>query len=219
MVTWDTLKFFESDEFHHIVTHLQFQKDQGRSVLPADEDILNAFYYTPFHQVKVVILGQDPYPNSDHAHGLAFSVPEEVTKFPPSLKNIFKELQDDIGCLEPTVGCLVSWAQQGVLLLNTSLTVMEGSSGSDATLGWMGLVNEAIKALSEYRDNLVFILWGNKAKAKSVYINGRKHLVLRGSHPSPLSVHRGGFFGTKPFSQTNTYLKENGIEPIEWCLP
>lgn len=219
MVTWDQLKFLNSDEFYDICRQLQMDRDRGYSVLPADEDILNAFYYTPFHQVKVVILGQDPYPNSDHAHGLAFSVPEEVTKFPPSLKNIFKELQDDIDCLEPTVGSLVPWAQQGVLLLNTSLTVLEGSIGSHATLGWMRLVNEAIHALSENRDNLVFILWGAKAKTKATFINKKRHLVITGAHPSPLAANRGGFFGTNPFSTTNEYLKKNGIEQIEWCLP
>ena len=219
MVSWDNLKFFESQEFHHICRCLQSARDAGSSILPADEDILNAFYYTPFHQVRVVILGQDPYPNKDHAHGLAFSVPEEVTKLPQSLKNIFREMVDDIGCLEPSCGCLVPWAQQGVLLLNTSLTVLEGSRGSHSSMGWMALVNEAIQALSVHRNNLVFILWGTKAKSKSIYINKKKHLIIRGSHPSPLSANKGGFFGTKPFSTANEYLRKNGIEPIEWCLP
>lgn len=220
LITWNDLEFFDSPMYGNIIGELLVQtEEKGLSVLPKFDDILNAFVYTPFNSVKAVILGQDPYPDKRHAQGLAFSVPEGVHPYPASLKNIFRELQDDMGCPEPTSGCLIPWTQQGVLLLNTSLTVIEGSPGSHAKLGWHSLVNEAIQKLSTERDNLVFILWGKNAQAKSTYIRGgRGHLILRATHPSPLAANKGGFFGTKPFSSTNTHLETNGIEPITWSL-
>ncbi len=219
MLTWNDLTFFNTSVFETVVGDLENQVSEGVSVLPSPEDILNAYRYVPFDKVKVVILGQDPYPNKNHAHGLAFSVPEGVHPYPASLTNIFRELQDDLVCSEPSSGCLVPWAKQGVFLLNTSLTVVEGQRNSHSKIGWIGLVSESIRTLSEHRENLVFILWGKKAQAKSIYIDRKKHLVIRGVHPSPMAANRGGFFGTKPFSQTNDYLQEHGIEPINWCLP
>ncbi len=218
ITTWDDLSFFET-HFHTVVEKLHEQKRQGKNILPDEDNILNAFYYTPFDQVKVIILGQDPYPNSNHAHGLAFSVPEGVKPFPASLRNIFKELENDIGCPQPASGCLIPWAVQGVLLLNTALTVVEGSIGSHTSLGWHHLVNEAVGALSEEHEHLVFILWGKNAQAKSTYIRNQKdHLLIRATHPSPQAANRGGFFGTNPFSRTNEFLYENDKEAIEWCL-
>lgn len=218
MTTWNDLSFFESETFDKILNEIESQKEGGLSILPSPDDILKAFQFTPFDKVKVVILGQDPYPNRAHAHGLAFSVPVGVHPYPASLKNIFRELQEDLGCPEPTSGCLIPWAEQGVLLLNTSLTVVEGSPGSHASIGWMILVNEVIKKLSQEHDSLVFILWGKNAQAKSIYIDQRKHLIVRGAHPSPLAANKGGFFGTKPFSQANVFLYENGKETIDWNL-
>ena len=219
MTSWDDLTFFHTSIFTEIVDTLEKQTAEGVSILPAADDIMNAFKYVSFDEVKVVILGQDPYPDKTQAHGLAFSVPEGVHPYPASLKNIFRELKDDLGCAEPTSGCLIPWAEQGVLLLNTSLTVIEGDRNSHAKLGWQGLVAEVVRDLANERENLVFILWGKKAQSKAVYIDRKKHLVVRGSHPSPLAANKGGFFGTKPFSQANDYLVAHGIEPIDWCLP
>lgn len=219
MLTWDDLIFFRSVVFDEIVEELESQTRAGVSILPSPEDILNALKYTPFGEVKVVILGQDPYPDKSHAHGLAFSVPDGVHPYPASLKNIFRELQDDIGCPEPETGCLIPWAEQGVLLLNTALTVVEGQRGSHTKLGWNLLVNLAMREISEQHEGIVFILWGKKAQAKTTYISNKKtHLILRGAHPSPLAANKGGFFGTKPFSQTNEFLKQNGKPEIRWCL-
>jgi uracil-DNA glycosylase len=179
--------------------------------------IFNAFNLTPFDKVKVVILGQDPYHGPGQAHGLSFSVPDGVP-FPPSLQNIFKELHDDLGVPMARSGNLEKWAREGVLLLNASLTVRAGQAASHSRHGWEQFTDAAICALSERREHLVFILWGNYAIAKQALIDPTKHLILKSVHPSPLSASRG-FFGCHHFSQTNNYLEEHGIEPIDWSLP
>ena len=178
--------------------------------------IFNAFNLTPFNDVKVVILGQDPYHNVGQAHGLAFSVPDGIQK-PPSLQNIFKELNQDLGINIPTNGNLEKWAKEGVLLLNASLTVRAHNAASHAKIGWQRFTDAAIRTLSEQKNNLVFILWGNYAIAKENLIDHNKHLILKTVHPSPLSASRG-FFGCKHFSKTNEYLIKNGITPIDWNL-
>lgn len=185
-------------------------------VFPRGEHIFNAFNSTPFDKVKVVILGQDPYHGEGQAHGLSFSV-QQGTPVPPSLKNIFKELIDDIGCPYPKSGDLSAWAKDGVLLLNTLLTVRSGEPFSHKERGWERFTDQVIRILSERREHLVFILWGAPAGKKSILIDENKHLILKAPHPSPLSSHRG-FFGSKPFSKANRYLTRFGIEPIEWKL-
>ncbi len=187
------------------------------TIFPHGHDIFNAFNSTPFDIVKVVILGQDPYHGDGQAHGLSFSVGHGV-KLPPSLQNIFKELVDDIGCPFPKSGDLSHWAAQGVLLLNTLLTVRAGEPFSHKERGWERFTDQVIRTLSHERKDIVFILWGAPAQKKSVLIDDQKHLILKAPHPSPLSSYRG-FFGSKPFSKTNTYLRGQGIAPIEWCIP
>lgn len=184
-------------------------------VYPTREDIWNAFIYTKFSEVKCVILGQDPYHGPNQAHGLSFSVQDGV-RFPPSLRNIFQELKDDVGCDLPKSGNLEKWAKQGVLLLNTALTVEAGKAGSHRGKGWEQFTDSIIERLGSREEPIVFILWGNDAKKKMNWI-GDQHKVLTSVHPSPLSSHRG-FFGSKPFSQVNDTLKEWGKPPIEWCL-
>ncbi|WP_074034238.1 uracil-DNA glycosylase [Exiguobacterium sp. AT1b] len=184
-------------------------------VYPNREDIWNAFIYTKFSDVKCVILGQDPYHGPNQAHGLSFSVQDGV-RFPPSLRNIFQELKDDIGCDIPESGNLEKWAKQGVLLLNTALTVEAGKAGSHRGKGWEQFTDSVIERLGSREEPIVFILWGNDAKKKMKWI-GEQHQVLTSVHPSPLSSHRG-FFGSKPFSQVNDALNEWGKSPIDWCL-
>lgn len=186
------------------------------TIFPQGSHIFNAFNSTPFDRVKVVILGQDPYHGAGQAHGLSFSVQHGV-KLPPSLQNIFKELVDDIGCPFPKSGDLSRWAEEGVLLLNTLLTVRSGEPFSHKDRGWERFTDQVIRALSERRDNIVFILWGSPAQKKDSLINASKHCILKAPHPSPLSSYRG-FFGSKPFSSANRYLESNGIKAIEWCL-
>ena len=218
MKTWTGLDFFRSETLDRIVEAVMEEEDAGHRILPDGENWFNAFSLCPFMDTKVIILGQDPYPNPDHANGLAFSVPDDIVDLPASLENISREMMDDIGCC-PHTGDLTGWAEQGVLLLNTALTVREGERGSHANLGWQGLVTEVIQMSSRLHDNMVYILWGKKAQGKSNYVsNWRNHLILRGAHPSPLAANKGGFFGTKPFSQTNEYLIEHGKEPINWCM-
>ena len=187
-----------------------------RKVFPAPDDIFNAFHLTPFHDVKVVILGQDPYHGDGQAHGLCFSVKPEVD-IPPSLVNIYKELQDDLGCYIPNNGYLTKWAQQGVLLLNTVLTVRAHQANSHRGIGWEQFTDAAIKKLNEEDRPIVFILWGRPAQMKKAMLNNPKHLILEAPHPSPLSSYRG-FFGSKPFSKTNDFLVKNGLEPIDWQI-
>jgi uracil-DNA glycosylase len=188
----------------------------GKTIYPKGADIFAAFNLTPFEKVKVVILGQDPYHGPGQAHGLSFSV-KKGTAFPPSLQNIFKELVTDIGCPMPKTGDLTPWAEQGVLLLNATLTVEKEKAGSHQNKGWEDFTNGVIKNLSENRSDLVFILWGSFAQKKSELIDSKKHLILKSPHPSPLSSYRG-FFGSQPFSKTNAYLKSKGQKEINWDL-
>lgn len=206
---------FESPYFANIKSFLIEEKRQY-IVYPPAKQIFNAFNLTPFDDVKVVILGQDPYHNIGQAHGLAFSVPDGIQK-PPSLQNIFKELKNDLGIEIPSTGNLEKWAKEGVLLLNASLTVRANMAASHAKIGWQLFTDAAIKALSDKKNNLVFILWGNYAIAKERLIDERKHLILKSVHPSPLSASRG-FFGCHHFSKTNEYLINKGIKPIDWRL-
>lgn len=206
---------FESPYFIDIKTFLIEEKRQ-HIVFPPSPLIFNAFNLTPFENVKVVILGQDPYHNIGQAHGLAFSVPDNIQK-PPSLQNIFKELNQDLGISIPLNGNLEKWAKEGVLLLNASLTVRAHEAASHAKIGWQRFTDAAIKALSDKRQNLVFILWGNYAIAKENLIDHNKHLILKTVHPSPLSASRG-FFGCHHFSKTNEYLINHNIKPIDWSL-
>ena len=177
--------------------------------------VFNAFNLCPFHRVKVVIIGQDPYHEPGQAHGLSFSVMDGMA-FPPSLQNIFKEIRDDLGKDIPMSGNLTRWADQGVLLLNATLTVRAHQANSHAQLGWQTFTDAAIKALATEREHLVYMLWGGFARGKSYMIDKTKNLVLESVHPSPLSANRGGWFGQHQFSRCNEYLKANGIEPIEW---
>lgn len=186
----------------------------AHTIYPSMYDIFNAFKLTPFSKVKVVILGQDPYHGEGQAMGLSFSVPKNK-ELPPSLKNIYKELKDDLGVNPPDSGDLTAWAKQGVLLLNTVLTVRAGMANSHAGKGWEILTDDVIKKISGGRKNVVFILWGNNARSKKSLIDKSKHLILESAHPSPLSAYNG-FFNSKPFSKTNTYLSARGIEPIDW---
>ncbi|MCR5037951.1 MAG: uracil-DNA glycosylase [Bacteroidales bacterium] len=206
---------FDAPYFSDLKTFLVSEKRQY-TVYPPGPLIFNAFNLTPFDKVKVVILGQDPYHGPMQAHGLSFSVPDGVP-FPPSLNNIFKELHDDLGIVIPRSGNLEKWAREGVLLLNASLTVRAGQAASHSHHGWEQFTDAAIRALSEQREHIVFILWGNYAIAKQSLIDSNKHLILKSVHPSPLSASRG-FFGCHHFSKANHYLKNNGITPIDWSL-
>jgi len=185
-------------------------------IYPDANDIFNAFHFTLLSNVKVVILGQDPYHNENQAHGLCFSVKPYVD-IPPSLANIFKELHDDLGCYIPNNGCLEKWAKQGVLLLNTVLTVRAGYPNSHKGIGWERFTDEAIRIINNKETPVVFILWGSQAKEKKHLITNKNHLILQSSHPSPMSAYTS-FFGSKPFSQTNKFLIENGMEPIDWQI-
>lgn len=188
---------------------------QEHKVYPAPKNIFRSFELTPFKKVKVVILGQDPYHGAHQAIGLSFAVEKGVT-LPPSLRNIYKEIESDLGKpVEHTDGDLTRWAEQGVLLLNATLTVRASSPGSHQGRGWEAFTDAAIKALSDQREHLVFILWGNYAKQKGAIIDRKKHLVIESAHPSPFSA-ANGFFGSKPFSKTNAYLEKHGEEPIAW---
>ena len=188
----------------------------ARKIFPPADDIFNAFHLTPLHAVKVVILGQDPYHNNGQAHGLCFSVKPDVD-IPPSLVNIYQELHDDLGCYVPNNGYLTKWASQGVLMLNTVLTVRAHQANSHRGIGWEEFTDAAIRILDEQDRPMVFILWGSPAQKKEKMLHNPKHLILKAPHPSPLSAYRG-FFGSKPFSRTNDFLKENGLEPIDWQI-
>lgn len=196
----------------------EFVKNEYNStqVFPPSEDIFNAFHLTPLSEVKVVIIGQDPYHNIDQAHGLCFSVKPDVD-IPPSLVNIYQELHDDLGCAIPNNGYLVKWAKQGVLMLNTVLTVRAHMANSHRGKGWETFTDAAIKALNTQDRPIVFILWGRPAQMKRNMLNNPKHLILEAPHPSPLSAYRG-FFGSKPFSKTNDFLVKYGAEPIDWQI-
>ena len=185
-------------------------------VFPAPDDIFAAFELTPLSQVKVVILGQDPYHNVGQAHGLCFSVKPDM-EIPPSLVNIYQELHDDLGCYIPNNGCLVKWAKQGVLLLNTVLTVRAHRANSHRGIGWEEFTDAAIRAVNQQDRPVVFILWGRPAQMKRAMLDNPRHLVLTAPHPSPLSASRG-FFGSRPFSQANAFLSAHGVEPIDWQI-
>ena len=185
-------------------------------VFPPSNEIFSAFELTPLSDVKVVIIGQDPYHNVGQAHGLCFSVKPEVA-IPPSLVNIYKELESDLGCYVPNNGYLVKWAKQGVLLLNTVLTVKAHQANSHRGIGWEEFTNAAISVLNEQDRPIVFILWGAPAQTKKKMLNNPKHLILEAPHPSPLSAYRG-FFGSKPFSKTNAFLEKNGLAVIDWQI-
>ena len=192
------------------------QEYRTATVYPPAGDIFNAFHFTPLDQVKVVILGQDPYHEPGQAHGLSFSVKPGI-EIPPSLVNIYQELHDDLGCYIPDNGYLVKWAKQGVMMLNTVLTVRAHQANSHRNIGWEEFTDAAIRVLADQDRPMVFILWGRPAQRKADMIYNPKHLVLKSPHPSPLSAYRG-FFGSRPFSKTNRYLEENGIEPIDWQI-
>lgn len=192
------------------------ERQQGKIVYPANDRLFAAFNLTPFHQVKVVILGQDPYHGPKQAHGLCFSVPKGV-KTPPSLLNIYKELQSDLGLEIPTHGCLERWAEQGVLLLNSVLSVEQGQAASHQGKGWECFTDHVIAQLNAHHEGVVFMLWGAYAQRKGAIIDRQRHLVLESSHPSPLSAYRG-FLGCRHFSQANAYLSKHEKTPIDWAL-
>lgn len=220
MRTWRDMIGSEKAQpyFQHILQQVQQQRDSGKIIYPPKADVFNAFRYTEFDQVKVVILGQDPYHGPNQAHGLAFSVRPNV-QIPPSLQNIYKELSQDIAGFQiPNHGYLVDWAQQGVLLLNTVLTVEQGKAHSHANFGWETFTDHVIAMLNQHIQGLVFLLWGSHAQKKGQFIDRQKHCVLTAPHPSPLSAHRG-FFGCHHFSSTNQYLIQQGKTPINWSLP
>ncbi len=207
---------FKQPYFENIVNHIKTERTQGKIIYPPGPMIFNAFNSTPFHKVKAVILGQDPYHGPGQAHGLCFSVQPGVPP-PPSLVNIFKELHDDIGFRIPNHGNLTHWATQGVFLLNASLTVRAGEPMSHSKIGWATFTDTVIKKISAGRKNVVFLLWGKFAQEKRALIDESKHLVLRAAHPSPLSAN-AGFFGCRHFSKANEYLVSKGIDPIDWTL-
>lgn len=209
---------FEQPYMLKLKEFLKNEKATGKVIYPKSSDIFNAFNTTAFADVKVVILGQDPYHGPNQAHGLSFSVQNGVD-VPPSLRNIYKELLTDIpGFTIPKHGNLTSWAQQGVLLLNATLTVQAANAGSHQKKGWEQFTDMVIKKISDEKQGVVFILWGNYAQSKSVLIDAAKHLVIKSTHPSPLAVSRGGFFGSRPFSKTNDYLIKQGKTPIQWQI-
>lgn len=191
------------------------QEYTSANCYPPGRLVFNAFNLCPFDKVKVVIIGQDPYHEPGQAHGLSFSVQDGVP-FPPSLQNIFKEIEMDLGTPVPSTGNLTRWAEQGVLLLNATLTVRAHQANSHAMIGWQTFTDAAIRALAAHRDHLVYMLWGGFARGKAYMINKQTNLVLESVHPSPLSANRGGWFGQHQFSRCNQYLQENGIEPIVW---
>ncbi len=205
---------FEKDYMQNLRVFLLKEQKSGKVIYPPNNRIFSAFNSTPFENVKVVIIGQDPYHGQGQAHGLCFSVPIGV-KTPPSLVNIYKELKNDLGIKIPPHGNLQKWADQGVLLLNAVLTVENDKAASHQNKGWELFTDAAIRSLNEHHKNLVFILWGSYAQKKGSFIDRNKHYVVESVHPSPLSAHRG-FFGSKPFSKTNNYLFSKGLRPIDW---
>ena len=209
--------YLQRDDMQALSAFLRERGAAGARIYPPGPRIFGALDATPFDAVKVVILGQDPYHGPGQAHGLCFSV-QPGTPVPPSLDNIFKELQRDLGVDRPDHGCLLAWAQQGVLLLNAVLTVEEGRAGAHAGKGWEGFTDHIVETLNRERENLVFLLWGSYAQAKGKVIDPQRHRVLKAPHPSPLSAHRG-FIGCGHFSATNQYLARHGQAPIDWALP
>ena len=214
---WDEILkvVWESPGFKNFMKIIE-KEYQDKTVYPLKENVFNALKFTSYQNVKVVIVGQDPYHGEGEAHGLSFSVQKGI-KVPPSLKNIYKELESDLGIKSPNCGDLSNWAKEGVLLLNASLTVVKDNPNSHKDIGWSLLTDLIIKKLNQKKDPIVFILWGNFAKSKKVYITNPWHLVIESPHPSPFSANNG-FFGSKPFSKTNNFLIKNNIKPINWQL-
>lgn len=214
---WDNIlaPLLNSELYTKIRAFLK-EEYSSRIIYPPMNDIFNAFKYTAYRDVKAVILGQDPYHNEGQAHGLCFSVKEGVA-IPPSLVNIFKEQKTDLGITQPKSGCLTKWAKEGVLLLNTTLTVRQGIANSHSGCGWQAFTDEVIKLLNIREDPMVFLLWGANARSKTKYIDGSRHLILESVHPSPLSAF-GGFFGCRHFSKTNEFLISHGKTPVDWDL-
>ena len=208
-IAWNSPGFHK---FWHIIEH----EYQTKTIYPTQNNIFNALKLTPYSNTNVVIVGQDPYHGENQAHGLSFSVQKGVT-LPPSLKNIYKEIYDDLGIEEPNCGDLTKWAKEGVLLLNSSLTVIKDMPNSHKDIGWSNLTDYIIKVLNQKEEPVVFILWGNFAKSKKQFITNKKHLILESTHPSPFSAS-SGFFGSHPFSKTNAFLDAHGLEPINWQL-
>ena len=206
---------FDQPYITELRSFLREEQSQHR-VYPPNDEIFSAFWSTPFSNVRVVILGQDPYHGPGEAHGMSFSVKKGI-KIPPSLRNIYKELKSDLGVTPPKHGYLMDWAKQGVLLLNTVLTVRHKSANSHKNKGWEKITDRAIKEISDNRKNIVFILWGSKAKAKMKLINVKRHHIITSVHPSPLSAHNG-FHGSKPFSKTNDFLRSIGEKEINWSI-
>lgn len=207
---------FDKTYFQHVVAFLKAEKASGKIIYPPGSLIFNSFKQTPFSNVKVVIIGQDPYHNPGQAHGLSFSVPDGIAK-PPSLLNIFKELKNDLGIPIPENGNLTKWASQGVLLLNASLTVRQNEPGSHAQIGWLQFTDQVIKKISEKKEGIVFLLWGKFAQEKQALIDETKHFVLKAAHPSPLSANNG-FFGCRHFSKANELLIKQHKIPIDWKI-
>jgi uracil-DNA glycosylase len=207
---------FSKPYFLEAVTFLKTERALGKVIYPPGSQIFNAFNTTPFYNVKVVLLGQDPYHGKGQAHGLSFSVPDGI-KPPPSLVNIFKELNSDLGVRIPGHGNLTGWARQGVLLLNACLTVRENEPLSHSRIGWMQFTDAVIEKISSEKSHVVFLLWGKFAQEKQVLIDETKHLVLKAAHPSPYSANNG-FLGCRHFSKTNEYLVKNGVDPVDWSL-
>jgi uracil-DNA glycosylase len=207
---------FVKPYFQQAVTFIKVEKAQGKTIYPPGAFIFNAFDNTPFDHIKVVLLGQDPYHGSGQAHGLSFSVPDGVPP-PPSLINIFKELQQDIGMPIPKTGNLTKWAQQGVLLLNAVLTVRANEAASHAKIGWMEFTDAVIRKISDEKKGVIFLLWGRFAQDKQTLIDETRHFVLKAAHPSPFSADKG-FFGCKHFSKANELLMKQGIDPIDWNI-
>lgn len=209
--------YFEQPQMQALSAWLRERRHEGATIYPPGGDIFAAFAHTPFEAVKVVILGQDPYHGPGQAHGLSFSVPPGVRP-PPSLGNIYKELQRDLGIVPPAHGCLSAWADQGVLLLNSVLTVEQGAASSHRDRGWEGFTDRVVAELDAHREHLVFMLWGAYAQRKGRLIDRQRHCVLSSVHPSPLSAHRG-FIGCGHFSAANAYLAAHGQDPVDWQLP
>ncbi|HRD42165.1 MAG TPA: uracil-DNA glycosylase [Ferruginibacter sp.] len=208
---------FDKDYFAELVYFLKTEKQLGRLIYPPGTLIFNAFNQTPFNKVKIVILGQDPYHGAGQAHGLSFSVPNGINP-PPSLINIFKEMEKDLGLKMPVgYGNLTSWANKGVLLLNAALTVRAGEPFSHAKMGWAIFTDAVIQKISDLKEHIVFILWGKFAQEKQILIDETKHFILKAAHPSPFSADKG-FFGCRHFSKANDLLAKNGIEPVDWTL-
>ena len=207
---------YKKEYYRNLYQAINAEYASGRKIFPPADDIFNAFHLTPLSEVKCVIIGQDPYHGDNQAHGLCFSVKPEV-EIPPSLVNIYKELEDDLGCYIPDNGYLVKWAKQGVLMLNSVLTVRAHQANSHQGMGWEQFTDAAMDILNQQNRPIVFMLWGRPAQLKAARLNNPNHLILKAPHPSPLSAYRG-FFGCKHFSQANAFLQEKGLEPIDWQI-